>query len=57
MTENKTQVTVVDPIDFIDAVEHPIRKSDAQTLNALFQKDHRVCAQNVGSDHRRIWLI
>ena len=38
MTENKTQVTVVDPIDFIDAVEHPIRKSDAQTLNALFQK-------------------
>lgn len=38
MAENKTQVTFVDPIDFIDAVEHPTRKSDAQTLDALFQK-------------------
>lgn len=38
MAENKTQVTFVDPIDFIDAVEHPTRKSDAQTLDAVFQK-------------------
>lgn len=38
MAENKTQVTVVDPADFIDAVEHPTRKSDAQALDALFQK-------------------
>lgn len=38
MAENKTQVTFVDPKVFIDAVEHPTRKSDAQTLDALFQK-------------------
>lgn len=38
MTENKTQVTPVDPADFIAAVEHPTRKSDAQALDAVFQK-------------------
>lgn len=38
MTENKTQVTPVDPAHFIAAVEHPTRKSDAQALDAVFKK-------------------
>ena len=29
MTENKTQVTDVEPRDFIAAVEHPTRRADA----------------------------
>jgi hypothetical protein len=32
MAENKTQVTDVDPADFIASVEHPTRRADAETL-------------------------
>ncbi len=32
MAENKTQVTDVDPLDFIASVEHPTRQADALTL-------------------------
>ncbi|MDX8347858.1 DUF1801 domain-containing protein [Cognatiyoonia sp. IB215446] len=38
MAENKTQPTEVDPVDFINAVEHPTRRADAQTLDALFRR-------------------
>ena len=38
MAENKTQVTPVDPRDFIDAVEHPTRKGDALVLLDLFER-------------------
>ena len=32
MVENKTQPTDVDPADFIASVQHPTRRSDAETL-------------------------
>ena len=38
MSENKTQATDVDPAAFIAGVEHPTRRADAQTLDALFRK-------------------
>jgi len=38
MAENKTQPTEVDPVDFINAIEHPTRRADAQTLDALFRR-------------------
>jgi len=38
MTENKTQVTDVEPRDFIAAVEHPTRRADAMVLLEMFQR-------------------
>lgn len=38
MAENKTQVTPVDPAAFIASVDHPVRRADAETLDALFRK-------------------
>ncbi len=35
MAENKTQVTEVDPVEFIAAVEHPTRRADAEVLLEL----------------------
>ena len=41
MAQNKTQATVVDPIDFNDTVEHPTRKADAHVLLDLFKRATR----------------
>ncbi len=38
MAENKTQVTDVDPREFIAAVEHPTRRTDAETLLEMFER-------------------
>lgn len=38
MAENKTQITEIVPADFIAAIDHPIRRADAQTLDTLFQQ-------------------
>lgn len=38
MAENKTQATDADVAAFIDAVEHPTRRADAQVLDALFRR-------------------
>ncbi len=38
MTENKTQPTTVSVSDFIAAVEHPTRRTDAETLDAMFRR-------------------
>lgn len=35
---NKTQITAIDPADFIAAVEHPTRRADAEALDRLFRK-------------------
>ena len=48
MPENKTQVTEVDPQDFVDAVEHPTRRADAQVLLELMGAGHRLSGQDVG---------
>lgn len=37
MSENKTQVTQVKPLDFIESVEHPTRKADALVLFDLYK--------------------
>lgn len=38
MAENKTKVTDISPADFIDALDHPTRKADAQTLLDLYKR-------------------
>lgn len=38
MSENKTRPTEMAPADFIATVEHPTRRSDAETLLALMSK-------------------
>ena len=38
MSENKTQVTDVDPEAFIASVEHPTRRADATTLLELMRR-------------------
>jgi len=38
MSENKTQITDVDPVAYIAAVEHPVRRADAEALNAMFRR-------------------
>jgi len=38
MAENKTQPTAVKPADFVEAVEHPVRREDARTLLALMER-------------------
>ena len=35
MAENKTQVTAVDPVEFVASVEHPTRRADAEVLLGL----------------------
>ena len=38
MAENKTQITDVDPSDFVASVEHPTRRADAETLLEMMQR-------------------
>lgn len=38
MNENKTRPTQVAPADFIAAVEHPVRRRDAQTLMEMMTR-------------------
>lgn len=38
MAQNKTKPTEVDPEAFIAAVEHPVRRADAETLLDLMQR-------------------
>lgn len=38
MSGNKTTATDVNPADFIASVEHPVRRADAETLDALFRR-------------------
>lgn len=38
MAENKTQVTDVDPKEFIASVEHPTRRADAEVLLEMFTR-------------------
>jgi hypothetical protein len=38
MVDNKTQVTAVDPMDFIMSMEHSVRQADALKLDTLFRK-------------------
>lgn len=38
MADNKTQVTDVDPMEFIAAVEHPTRRADAETLVDMLRR-------------------
>ncbi len=38
MAENKTQPTEVAVSDFIAAFEHPTRRTDAETLDAMFRR-------------------
>lgn len=49
MAQNKTQPTKLDPADFIAAVEHPVRRADAETLDALFRKVTRTDPQMWGA--------
>lgn len=38
MAENKTQITDVDPADFIAAVDHDRKREEAKILDAMFRK-------------------
>lgn len=38
MAQNKTQATEQSVTGFIDAVEHPVRRADAQTLDTMFRR-------------------
>jgi hypothetical protein len=38
MVDNKTQVTAVDPMDFIMSMEHSVRQADALKLDTFFRK-------------------
>ena len=38
MTDAKTQITDVDPADFIEAVEPERKREEAKVLDALFRK-------------------
>ena len=46
-SENKTQVTEIDPVDFIAAIEHPVRRADAQTLLELIVR--------ISGEQPRMW--
>ncbi len=37
-TDNKTKPTSVSPLEFVEAVEHPVRKKDAKQLLELFAR-------------------
>lgn len=39
MAENKTQPTDVTIVEYIAAIEHPVRRADAETLDALFRSE------------------
>lgn len=45
--DNATRPTAVDPAAFVDAVEHPTRRSDAKTLLALMR--------DVTGEEPRMW--
>ena len=38
MAENKTKPTAESVADFIAAVDHPVRRADAETLDAMFRR-------------------
>ncbi len=38
VAENKTQITDVDPVEFIAAVEHPTRRADAEVLLDMMRR-------------------
>ena len=38
MAENKTQPTMQSVADFIGAVDHPVRRADAEALDAMFRR-------------------
>jgi hypothetical protein len=38
MAENKTIATSADVLEFLDGIEHPVRRSDGHALNALFSR-------------------
>ncbi len=38
MASNSTQPTDVDPADFVAAIEHPVRRADAETLMSLMTR-------------------
>lgn len=38
MAENKTQITDVDPADFIEEVDHDRKREEAKVLDAMFRK-------------------
>lgn len=46
--ENKTQVTKVEPKDFVATVEHPKRRADAETLLEFFDRVTGLKAQMWG---------
>jgi hypothetical protein len=46
--ENKTQVTKIDPKDFVAAVEHPKRRADAEILLEFFERVTGLKAQMWG---------
>ncbi len=48
MAENKTKPTIVDPAEFIAAVEPPGKRADAVVLDALFQRVTRESASMWG---------
>lgn len=37
MADNKTQATEISPVAFIAGIDHPTRRADAETLDALFR--------------------
>ncbi|MEM1236777.1 MAG: DUF1801 domain-containing protein [Pseudomonadota bacterium] len=37
-SQNKTQITPVDPMAFLDALEHPTRRADALVLDRMFRR-------------------
>ncbi|MEM1375435.1 MAG: DUF1801 domain-containing protein [Pseudomonadota bacterium] len=38
MSDNKTQPTPVDPMEFIASIEHPTRRADALVLDQMFRR-------------------
>jgi hypothetical protein len=38
MAENKTIATSADVLEFLDGIEHPVRRSDGHALNALLSR-------------------
>ena len=38
MAENKTQPTAIKPADYVETIEHPVRREDARTLLALMER-------------------
>ena len=38
MAANKTQPNEIDPADVVAAVEHPVRRADAETLLSMMER-------------------